>query len=171
MIRTKGYERAFKPRPVRPLKRKVVDDALLAIWREFEARLPSAYAADQKFGLSKNEDAKNFLRREVYALGRALQNSPPKWDVAELVASSRVHRTTRIEALEGRVFHALLMGVYHEDSLIKRQERWSMAKELEYADRHDVPPEHLCGFLYQSGGRSNLLKKLAAGYREPAFRK
>lgn len=45
-----------------------------------------------------------------------------------------------------------------------------MAKELEYALRHSVPPEFLCGFLYQSGGRKTLLKKLEAGYKEPAFR-
>ncbi|WP_162888222.1 hypothetical protein [Sphingomonas mesophila] len=151
------------------MKRKQVDEALLSIWREHSDRLSSSFAATQEFGLSKNEDAKNFLRREIYALGLAIRRSPPEWNVAELIASSRAHQTTRFEVLENQLFHALFMGVYDEDALIKRQERWLMAKELEYALRHSVPPEFLCGFLYQSGGRKNLLKKLEANYREPWF--
>ena len=68
------------------------------------------------------------------------------------------------------IFHALFLGLYEEDTQISRQERAQMAKELLYADRHNVPPEYLCGFLYQSGGRKKLDEKLnESGYLEPAF--
>ena len=166
----KDYRRAFDLGSSKQLKRAQVNEALISIWREHDYRLSSSHAGSQPFGLSKNEAAKNFLRREIYALGLALKQSPPKWDVSELVASSRARQTTRIDVLEDRIFHALFMGVYNDDTLIKRQERWSMTRELEYAHRHGVPPQFLCGFLYQSGGRTGLLEKLKVGYVEPAFR-
>ena len=170
MKKKAGYIRGFELDPTAPLKRSHVEKLLLAIWDEHSARLRSSFAATQEYGLSKNEDAKNFLRREVYALGLALQRSPPTWNVAELITSSRAHQTTRADVLKNNVFQALFMGIYNEDDQISRQERWVMARELEYAARHNVPPEFLCGFVYQSGGRKNLLKKLGADYRERAFR-
>lgn len=169
-MKRKGYVRTFELSPTSPLLRRQVYKTLTAIWDEHSSRLSDEFVEKQrKFGLSKNEDAKNFLRREIYALGLALLAAPPNWKVADLVASVRVNPVTRPGALENRVFHALIMGVYNDDSQINRQERWTMTRELEYALRHHVPPHFLCGFLYQSGGRKNLLKKLAAGYIEPGF--
>lgn len=164
------YRRCFDLASPRPMQKKGVLEALEAIWREHRTRLSGAFALNQKFGVSKNEDAKNFLRREVYVLGLALRRRPPRWNVSEFISSIRAHPTTRITALEGQIFQALLMGVYEEDSTISRQERWVMSRELEYAFAHGVPPEFLCGFLYQSGGRKNLLEKLESGFAEPAFR-
>lgn len=169
MKKDTDYRREFDANRRKRLKRTQVNEALKAIWAEHEARLSSSFAVTQPFGLSKNEDAKNFLRREIYALGLALRRAPPTWNVSTLIASSRAHKTTRLDVLDKGLFHALLMGVYDADALITRQERWLMAKELEYALRHSVPPQFLCGFLYQSGGRKNLLKKLEVGYTEPAF--
>lgn len=164
-----GYVRTFEPLPTKPLTKRQVRQALASIWDEHSERVPASYGASMKFGLSKNEDAKNFLRREIYALGLALQAAPPTWNLAELVASVRANPVTRPEPLENQVFHALFMGVYDDDSQITRQERWLMTRELLYASRHNVPPRDLCGFLYQSGGRRNLLEKLTAGYIEPSF--
>lgn len=164
-----GYVRTFEPSPAKPLTKHQVDQALTAIWDEHSRRVPTSYGAAMEFGLSKNEDAKNFLRREIYALGLVLQAAPPTWKLSELIASARANPVTRPEPLENQVFHALFMGVYDDDSQITRQERWSMTRELQYASLHSVPPRYLCGFLYQSGGRKNLLKKLAAGYMEPGF--
>ena len=165
------YSRPYQSDDGRPLSQKTTLNALEAIWKEYDNRLKTAYAQKQEFGLTKNEDAKNFLRREVYVLGIALKRNPPSWSLSDFIASTRMHKSTRVSALEGQVFHALLMGVYEEDSTISRQERWSMAKELEYAFAHRVPPKLLCGFLLQSGGRKHLLKKLETGFKEPAFRK
>ena len=170
-IRNQEYVRSFGVQPDRRLNERNVLSALTEIWREHSVRCDSAFGKMLQFGLSKNENAKNFLRREVYALGLELKRMPQRWNLAEFIASIRVHKTTRLDALNGRVFPALLLGVYEEDSSITRQERWVMSKELEYAEAHNVPPEFLCGFLYQSGGRQDLLKKLAAGFVEPAFRK
>ncbi len=169
MARRPGYARNFTISPDATLGKPQANKALINISDEHYRRLKRSHFDGQQFGLSKNEDAKNFLRREIYALGLSYLANPPRWAVSELVAKIRVSQTTRMEALEN-VFHSLLMSVYEEDDPISRQERWLMARELEYARRHNVPPEFLCGFLYQSGGRKNLLKKLEAGYIEPAFR-
>ena len=62
------------------------------------------------------------------------------------------------------------MSVYEDDSQISRQERWLMARELEYAHRHNVPSALLAGFLLQSGLRTDIPAKIKSGYIEPAFR-
>lgn len=163
------YTRSFEIGARRPLKSHEFEKILYEIWREHDRRRSTKFSIEQTFGSSPNEDAKNFLRREIYALGRCLKAVPPKWDIVEIISGLRIHKVRRPKALHGNIFHALLMGVYEEDTQIPRQERSKMAKELLYADRHNVPPEYLCGFLYQSGGRDNLEEKLNAGYLEPAF--
>lgn len=170
MAKRKEYKRKFSLAPKSPLSKKDVSDALLAIWDGHSDRLKESWVKAQPYGLTKNEAAKNFARREVYALGIALLVQPPKWDIAEVVEKIRLKPTTRPEALE-RIFHALFLSLYESDDPINRKERWMMAKDLEYAFRHKVPPEFLCGFLYQSGGRRGLLKKLEDGYIEPGFLK
>lgn len=159
--------RGIKPTRLAP---RDVNQITLDIWREHSRRLGSSFGADQPYGVSKNEDAKNFLRREVYALGLVLKTKPQRWNLSKLLVKERSHATTRRDVLGQNIFHDLLMSIYEDDSQISRQERWTMAKELEYAYRHSIPPEFLCGFIYQSGGRKNLLKKLDADYIEPAFR-
>ena len=64
-------------------------------------------------------------------------------------------KTTRPEAMENN-FHALLWCVYEGEQGYSKQERSLMSLELEYAYRHDVPPELLSGFLYQSTSRRDL---------------
>lgn len=168
----KAYERGFDLNDERPIGRALALKIVERIWAEHNHRLSRAYVDGVKklsgHALTKNETAKNFLRREIYAFGRCLIENPPSWDVSEIAGRVRRNPTTRPAAL-ARTFHALLMCIYEEDDLISRQERSLMAQELEYAHRHDVPPELLCGFLYQSGSRSSISKKLASGYVEPAF--
>lgn len=167
-----AYERAFDQNGERPINRKLALKIVEQIWAEHNRRLSSGYVDTVKrisgHAVTKNETAKNFLRREIYAFGRCLIKRPARWDVSEIAGRVRKNPTTRPAAL-ARTFHALLMCIYEEDDLISRQERSLMAQELEYAHRHDVPPELLCGFLYQSGSRSSISKKLASGYLEPAF--
>lgn len=152
------------------LKKRTVEQALLKIWEEHGNRMTAACSV-QEFSPTKNESAKNYLRREIYKLGRRLIKSPPtSWSTADIVVKVRGEKNRRTDKL-GEVFHDLLMAVYDEDfPQLDRQERWSMTQELEYARRHNVHSKYLCGFLYQSGPRGEIRKKLKAGYIEPAFR-
>ena len=169
MAKRRTYLRKFQPNPDQPLTLRQVSDALLAIWDGHTTRLPTRWGDKQPYGeATPNENAKNFLRREIYALGLALKTNPPEWEMADLIKLIRGKPVTRPEVL-GRVFHALFLALYEDDDGIDRHERRMLAKELEYAYRHEVPPEYLCGFIHQSGGRKNLSIKLEDGYVEPAF--
>ncbi len=160
------FERPYDP--AKPLRRKDVERAVLAIWAEHSHRLTSTFHAGP-YKPTKNESAKDFLRREIYALGAHLLRWPSAGSVVDdLVDKIRIARTRPDKRDD--VFHALLMCMYDDDSAISRQERWLMAKELEYAHRHRIPPELVCGFLYQSGPRTEMPKKIKAGHVEPAFR-
>lgn len=152
-----------------PPKRQTVSRELDKIWYEHTARLRTP-GTDQAFSPTKNESARNYLKREIYKLGKRILRDPPKtWSTADIVKERRGanRRTDKL----GAVFHDLLMSAYDEDwPKLDRQERWSMAQELEYAYRHKVPSKYLCGFLYQSGPRKEIRAKLKANYVEPAFR-
>lgn len=167
--RISDYVRAFDPDSGKPISRRKTLEILKAVWAEYERRLGAKYWPDDGSD-TRNESAKNFLRREIYALGLHLNRAEPQtWRLEDLVNEMRDTNTTRPNALSN-VFHALLMCVYRADSRISRQERSLMAMELEYARRHEVPPRLLCGFLYQSTDRKSIRKRLAAGFIEPAFR-
>ena len=164
-----GYRRMYVVGTVTPMKKATAAAATLAIWDEHNRRLKFD-GVNEGFAPTKNENAKNFLRREIYILGRELIRVPPqRWTVADLARSIRPVPLGRDEPL-AHVFHALLMSVYEDDSQISRQERWLMARELEYAHRHNVPSALLAGFLLQSGLRTEIPAKIKSGYIEPAFR-
>lgn len=168
-LNQRHYERPYSPTAQKSISAFLVDKAVLAIWKEYERRLSGTFKIDDHIH-TKNESAKNFLRREIYVLGKHLIDFPPKnWSISDLPGKVRIKSSTRPHALEN-VFHALFMSLYEEDSQISRQERWLMARELQYAQKHNVPPELLCGFLYQSGPRAEIAMKLENNYIEPAFR-
>lgn len=162
------YERAFKIDATAPLKLSQVTKILHAIWDEHSERTRKLWMPDDG-GDTKNESARNFLRREVYALAWCLRNAPPaKWEVKDIYYKNG-GRTTHPEVLDN-MFHALMLCIYESDQGISRQERSLMSQELEYAYRHKIQPELLCGFLYQSTDRKKLGDRLATGFIEPAFR-
>lgn len=162
-----AYVRSFDWEANMPLSRKKTSAILLEIWTEYDCRL-TAKVSFYDGSNTRNESAKNFLRREIYALGWRMFLHPPSWRIEEFVNDMRDTRTTRPDALSN-IFHALLMCVYNEDTRISRHERSLMAGELEYARRHEVPPSLLCGFLYQSTDRKRISERLKANFIEPAF--
>ncbi|WP_234032803.1 hypothetical protein [Aurantiacibacter arachoides] len=164
-----GYSRTFDADSSRPLKQRDVERATYSIWNEHSDRLTRKTSPGDGSD-TKNESAKNFLRREVYALGRRLLRSKSGQELVAKLFSQLGFRTTRPQAMEN-VFHGLLCCIYEGEGGFTRQERSLIAKELEYAHRHNVPPELLCGFLYQSTDRRRLSARLVEGFIEPAFRR
>ena len=163
-----AYHRTFNPEIGTKIKNANLEKILESIWDEHDHRR-TAKVNDEDGSATKNESSRNFLRREVYALGLCLlKSSASPQSVVRLVEKIRASPTTRPEALSN-TFHALLMCVWDTDQAISRQERSLMAMELEYAHRHRTPPELLCGFLYQSTDRKKLGVKLREGFVEPAF--
>lgn len=172
MKRILKYERSFGGHQSKRLSLKMASKIMTDIWREHERRRKAKVSFEDGSD-TRNESAKNFLRREIFALGTFILDQPPlSWRLDDLVDELRDNRTTRPEALSN-VFHALLMCVYRSESesRISRQERSLMAMELEYAHRHEVPAWLLCGFLYQSTNRKKLGERLEKDFREPAYQR
>lgn len=169
MQRKSGFKRPYDPNAGQPISRQKALRTVNLIWDEYTWRMSSA-AHQGPYKPTKNESGRNFLLREIYALGLHLLSNPPTdWGTKDILGKVRTHLTRPDKA--GDVFHDLFMSVFDSDEgTISRQERHLMARELEYARRHEVPPELLCGFLYQSGPRTEISRKLAAGYVEPTFR-
>ncbi len=147
--------------------RYIIAKIIEEIWDEHSSRRIRKVSPDDASD-TKNESAKNFLRREIYALGCQILNAPPSWDASDLLEKMEC-KTTRPDALENE-FHALLVCVYRGEQGLTRQDRSLVSKELKYAYCHRVPPELLCGFLYQSTDRRRLSDRLEKGFIEPAFR-
>lgn len=65
---------------------------------------------------------------------------------------------------EQRPFYFVLLGlhqrIYSGGFSIEKPDVTKFSQLLEYADRHNVPPKYLIGFLYQSGTSNQLRKKL-----------
>ena len=163
-----GYKRSFSIEENTTLKPRDLEKILFEIFDEHSSRKKRKVSTNDG-SATKNESAKNFLRREIYALGYRIQNSSSgKFDANGLL-DAKGRTTTRPEKLEN-VFHALLFFVYEGEQGFPRQERSKLARELEYAHRHRIPPELLCGFLFQSSNRNKLGKLLKSGFIEPAFR-
>ena len=163
------YKRNFESNSAKTLTIEVVEKQIHAIWNEFERRLKTD-SLDRNFAPTKNENAKGFLRREIYVLGRCLIANPPSYDPKDLVDGMRKNKM-KLSDGETNTFHVLIMCVYEEDGgHFTRQERHQIGRELRYAHKHSIPPELVSGFLLQSGSRKEISKKLNAGYIEPAFR-
>lgn len=170
----KPYKRVIPKR----IGARYVRTALTAIDLEHFNRR-SSKAHKEIYEPTKNETRKNFLRREIYALGRALIDSKSNINWTKMLNDHRLKTYTRPDSLDN-IFHILFLLFrdedlnitrQYEDINITRQERSNMAKELLYAHRHSIPEELLVGFIYQSGPRSDLPKKLEdEDYLEPAFR-
>ena len=167
-MKTRTYERSFSIDGQKPLKRSVIIRILGEIFDEHSDRVYRKVCAEDGTD-TKNETAKNFLRREVYALGtRILNTSSEPWSADKFLALMD-RTTTRPAALEN-VFHALFFLLYEGEEGFSRQERSLMGRELEYAYRHNIPAELLAGFLYQSTDRKRLGQRLRERFVEPAFR-
>ena len=163
-----SYKRSFSLDGKKPLKRSVIVRILGEIFDEHSDRVHRKVSAEDGTD-TKNESAKNFLRREIYALGtRILNTSSEPWNGENFLAL--MNRTTTRPATLENVFHALFFFLYEGEEGFSRQERSLMGRELEYAYRHKIPAELLVGFLYQSTDRKRLSQRLEEGFVEPAFR-
>ena len=162
------YRRLFPERPRKPISLKVADAAVAAIWEEHDRRRSRKFLDDDGAD-TKAESANYFLMREIYALGLAVMHSPPSWKMETLLEKVRDLRFSTRTPMNN-TFHVLLMSVWESDVQVSRQRRWNMAKEMEYAHRHSIPPNLLCGFLLQTGSNKKVLKKLQDDYVEPSFR-
>jgi hypothetical protein len=106
-----------------------------------------------------------FLKREVYRLVRRCINKQAVNLLRELVAKDDSSpRPTAYN--EQDPFYWGFMFVCGMDKRVSRQDRWRFSNELQYAHKHNVPPELLVGFIYQIGKSDWLRERLRNGQME-----
>lgn len=122
----------------------------------------------QQTGLSPQESANGTLKREAYRVichyidkGRA--------QFFEHVIRRDGRSLSSVVKLADNPFHYGLKAMFIDDSVITPPDRSLFANQMLYAYRHRVPPEHLVGFIYQSGSSAALRRKLKEGAIEPGF--
>ena len=114
------------------------------------------------------EKAQSYLKREVYVLG------------AELVArgeeeAARTYarlndRPSGHDSPDGPDLYKWLLSGFSEEEL-GRSEKRRYSHELQYARRHQVPPQYLVGFIYQCAAGDRIYEWALDGARHEQWYK
>lgn len=112
--------------------------------------------------------ANSRLKRAVYGMVRK-HIASDKMDLLKRVATSDQGELHPSQENQENPFYWGLFLLCGLDGLTKSS-RSRFAQELLYAHRHDVPKEHLIGFIYQIGSSKGLGKKLQDGKMEPWYK-
>ncbi len=112
----------------------------------------------------------SILKREVYRFTMRYltdQNSGRLEDVLE--ANIPIERTLRVKFSENP-FHRMLLALRSEGLDIEPFEITRYSSQLLYAQRHDIDPDLLIGFLYQTGSPDEIRKRvMRQKYWEPWY--
>lgn len=141
-----------------------------AIHDEWEARLTMIEAQSLRLEPVTPYDRPNgYLKREVYRLVRRCIDKQAVNLLRELVAKDESSpRPTAYN--EQDPFYWGFMFVCGMDKRVSRQDRWRFSNELQYAHKHNVPPELLVGFVYQIGRSDKLRERLRNGQMEEWYK-
>jgi hypothetical protein len=121
-----------------------------------------------KKGLSPYESRWGYFKRESYRLIRSTKSQPGGHNAMKSIVTMEDRDPPRIFYRGNEFYYGLIAIDPHHDVLDDK--RLSLiARQLAYADLHEVPPHYLVGFLYQSGASTEISKKLKARAREPWF--
>lgn len=74
-----------------------------------------------------------------------------------------------LKRIEDNPFKLALFGMWTDNESLTRHQQKTFGDQMLYAYKHDVPPEHLIGFVGVAGSPSRISQKLRDGAREPGF--
>jgi hypothetical protein len=115
------------------------------------------------------ESGTSYLKTECYILIKNYMHWEKRQPIKEL--SRYDNRDNRQPTYEQNSFYWGLLAIDPIFSQIPEKHVHAYAQQLLYAHLHQVPPEHLVGFLHQSGSPSRLNDKILRGFREDQFLK
>ena len=108
------------------------------------------------------------FKRESYKLLRRTISAEGGHNVIKSVLKDAKVDPPRLNFRENQ-FHFGLLAIDPEREAMDPKRLSLFARQLTYADLHEVPAHFLVGFLHQSGSSASISKKLKADYREPWF--
>ena len=99
------------------------------------------------------------LKRTVYEFVRRHRPSKRYKHIETAITNDRDSgRALRVKFADNP-FHWVLGGLKDHVDIIERYDITRSGRQLLYADRHDVEPHFLIGFLYQSGDPNEICRK------------
>lgn len=120
-------------------------------------------------GTSPQMSRNGRLKREIYALVRHFLAQDHGNVIKEIVEDDG-RAPANGPAFEDNPFHWGLLSLFEaRGDGLSRGDRYLFARQMLYAHKHDVPPNLLVGFIYQSGKPQDIAQKLLAGTFEPGF--
>lgn len=117
-----------------------------------------------------DEKPEAVIKVQVYQLVRELLIERHRTDF-ENVLAYKMESSPRV-SFDANPYYWALKAIWKDGEIaLKGNVVSKYAKQLVYADRHDIPPELLTGFLYQVGGIRRITNILKAGAYERWYRK
>jgi hypothetical protein len=160
--------RSPKARIFKPSKLTIRERALQFEWEDRAEKLSVELEGRVSTkGRSPTETWTNHLIREAYRLVRELRGR--RRGVLESVLLYKI-ASPGLRAERRSVFSLNFEALGREANLnLTKQRRSDYSQALEYADKHDIPPELLLGFITQVGGIKAACEKLGEGRMEEWF--
>lgn len=115
---------------------------------------------------SPYDSALGGFKRQSYDMLRKYISRPGGHKIIKSVIKRVGTEPVRLSYKGNEFYFGLVAIDPHQDILDKRRLEL-FAKQLKYADLHEVPGHLLVGFLYQSGSAARLRAKLNSNHREP----
>ena len=107
------------------------------------------------------------IRAHIYALVRRYRVQGRLKIIRQLV-SGLVNEPLKVSFHANPFYWALYAARNDADlTILSYKDISRFAAQMLYADRHDIDPELLIGFIYQQGGEDALKRKLDQGASEP----
>lgn len=117
--------------------------------------------------LSPFQSPAGFLKRECYALILEYRVEG-KYTIIQRLSRSDMQASPQPTYQDNPFFWGLLAIDPHLTAIGRKNNRF-YADQLKYAHQHGVGPEHLVGFLYQSGSESSLRRKVRLNLQDDEF--
>ena len=115
-----------------------------------------------------SESPHSWFKRNMYRLIKAYLDEG-RQDLFGEIARRSGRPLVGLQYIEDNPFKLALFGMWSGNESLSRHYQRVFGTQMLYAYRHDVPPEHLIGFIHVAGSPTAIAKKLASGDREPGF--
>lgn len=110
----------------------------------------------------------SWFKRNIYRLIKAYIDADQA-DVFVVMARRSRRSLVGVSAISANPFKLALFAMWSDNESLSRHQQRVLGTQMQYAYTHDVPPEHLIGFIHTAGSPQLIADKLKRGEREPGF--
>lgn len=122
----------------------------------------------RRAAVGQDESSTSWFKRNLYRLIKAYVDAGDQ-SVLLAIAKRSGRAQVGLHQIAENPFKLALFGMWSDNASLTRQQQRVFGEQMLYAYRHDVPPEHLIGFIRVAGNYNVISQKLRDGAREPGF--